>query len=278
MLVKLLKEPLLHFIIIALLFFVAYQQINPAEEDDFTISVSEGRMALLKNQFTERWKREPLAKELQNSAQLYAINEMYLREAKALGMDQNDVVIDRRLKQKMDYMLDDLSAVKQATDAEINAFYTANSDRYRASAVYSFEQVYLSTDRSQEAIKQIQADNEALLAAGTPPKGDQTLLPKTLRQQSVFQIERRFGKQFTAGLEDLQLDQWQGPIPSGLGLHYTLITAKTPAALKPLAAVRQEVIQDLAYQKKNALVKVFEQKLQEKYTVEYAQPTAVTAQ
>ncbi len=257
---------------------MAYQQINPAEEDGFTISVSEGRMALLKNQFTERWKREPLAKELQNSAQLYAINEMYLREAKALGMDQNDAVIDRRLKQKMDYMLDDLSAVKQATDAEINAFYTANSDRYMASAVYSFAQVYLSTDRSQEAIKQIQAENKALLAAGKPPKGDQTLLPKTLQQQSVFQIERRFGKQFTAGLEDLQLEQWQGPIPSGLGLHYILITAKTPAALNPLAAVRQEVMQDLAYQEKNALVKVFEQKLQEKYTVEYAQPTAVIAQ
>ncbi len=261
------KEPLLHFIIIALLFFVAYQQLNPAEDTGFTITVSEGRQQLLKNQFTERWKREPLPRELQNSAQLYAINEMYLREAKALGMDQGDTVIDRRLKQKMDYMLEDIAATKQPSEQEIEAFYQANADRYMSPVIVSFTQIYLSMDRADVEMEQRLADNKALLDQGKIPQGDQTLLPKTITQQPTFQIERRFGKQFTEAINGLPINQWQGPVPSGLGLHYVLVTDKTPATLQPLATVKQTVIQDLQYQNRLALVKSFEEKLQEKYTV-----------
>ncbi len=272
MLITLLKEPLLHFILIALLFFVAYQQLNPSEDNDFTITVSEGRLQLLKNQFTERWKREPLPEELQNSAMLYAINEMYLREAKALAMDKGDTVIDRRLKQKMDYMLEDLAATKVPTEEEMQAFYTDNAERYKSPDVYSFQQVYLSVDRNQAELDQKQADNQALLAAGKSPEGDQTLLPKSIQQQSDFQIERRFGKAFTAKLGYLKLGEWQGPIQSGLGLHYLLITEKTPSALQPLATVKSTVLQDMQYQNRLELVKTFEEKLQEKYTVTIAQP------
>ncbi|ARN74321.1 peptidyl-prolyl cis-trans isomerase [Oceanicoccus sagamiensis] len=277
MLKTLLKEPLLHFILIALLFFVAYQQLNPPQENDFTISVSEGRLQLLKNQFTERWKREPLPEEIQNSAMLYAINEMYLREARALAMDKGDTVIDRRIKQKMDYMLEDLAATKQPTAEEIQAFYQTNAERYMAPDIYSFQQVYLSMDRPQAELEQKQAENKVLLASGKTPEGDQTLLPKNLQQQPDFQIERRFGKAFVAELKGLDVGQWQGPIKSGLGLHYILIAEKNPATLQPLAAVQETVLQDMQYQNRLELVKTFEQKLQEKYTVIIAQPETEVA-
>ena len=144
--------------------------------------------------------------------------------------------------------------------------------------VYSFQQVYLSVDRDQAELTQKQADNEALLAAGKIPVGDQTLLPGTIQQQSDFQIERRFGKAFTIALAELRVGQWQGPVKSGLGLHYILISEKTPSALQPLSTVRETVLQDMQYQNRLALVKTFEEKLQEKYTVVIAQPAVGAAQ
>ena len=272
MLKTLLKEPLLHFIGIALLFFVAYRQMNPISNDDLSINVSEGRLQLLKNQFTERWNREPLPTELNNSVLLYAINEMYTREARALGMDQGDAIIDRRLKQKMDYMLDDIATARQPSEPEIQAFYNAHAERYKTPGVYSFKQVYLSTDRTEAERKRLIAENSARLEQGTIPEGDQTLLPHRVQQQSGLQIQGRFGQQFALALNELPVGQWQGPVTSSLGLHYVLITEKTDPAVQPLESVRQKIRQDMQHENRQLLVKSFEEKLQDKYSIVIDQP------
>ena len=272
MLKTLLKEPLLHFIGIALLFFVAYRQMNPIDNNELSISVSEGRLQLLKNQFTERWNREPLPKELQNSALIYAINEMYTREARTLGMDQGDAIIDRRLRQKMDYMLDDIAAAKQPSEPEIQAFYTANAERYKMPEVYSFKQIYLSTDRTEDERARLIAENKARLEQGTVPQGDRTLLPDSVQQQTGVQIQGRFGQQFAMALGELPLGQWQGPVTSSMGLHYVLITEKTDSAVQPMESVRHKILQDMRYENRQLLVTSFEQKLQDKYRIVIEQP------
>ena len=275
MLKTLLKEPLLHFIGIALLFFVAYRQMNPISNDELSIGVSEGRLQLLKNQFTERWNREPLPKELDNSVLLYAINEMYTREARALGLDQGDAIIDRRLKQKMDYMLDDIAAAKQPSEEEIQAFYSANAERYQLPQVYSFQQIYLSTDRSEAERNRLITENNTRLAQGTLPQGDHSLLPRSVQQQSGPQIQGRFGQQFVNALSELPLGQWQGPVMSSMGLHYVLVTEKTVSAARPLESVRQKVLQDMQYENRQLLVKSFEEQLQSKYRI-VTEPTKQT--
>ena len=112
---KLLREPLLHFIVIALLFFVAYKYMNPEDSSENIITISDGRIALFKNSFIRQWNREPLPHELDNVIQSYILNEAYIREARSLGLDQGDTSANLRLRQKMDYMLEDLASVKQPT-------------------------------------------------------------------------------------------------------------------------------------------------------------------
>ena len=128
MLKKIFSEPLLHFLFLSLLIFVAYDFLNPRQDDQQVIVVSEGRIAQINNSFRDRWKREPLPKELQEVIHAYAVNEMFIREAKALSLDVDDQVVDQRLRKKMNYLLEDLADANRPTEEALKQFYANNSE------------------------------------------------------------------------------------------------------------------------------------------------------
>ena len=59
--------------------------------------------------------------------------EVYYREALALGLDKDDSIVRRRLQQKMEFVSDDVAAQAAPTDAELNAYLLAHLDTFRAS-------------------------------------------------------------------------------------------------------------------------------------------------
>ena len=139
MLRKIITEPLVHFLLIALLYFVIFDRFNTDTTIPDTIVLSVGKIEEIRQSFLTRWNREPFPKELKNALKYYAINEMYLREARALGMDVGDKVIDRRLRQKMDYLIEDLVTTKEPTTKELMAYYQQNIENYQTMPIYSFK-------------------------------------------------------------------------------------------------------------------------------------------
>ncbi|OUS31346.1 hypothetical protein A9Q98_02775 [Thalassotalea sp. 42_200_T64] len=268
MLKKIITEPLIHFLLIALLFFIVFDRLNNDSLEANTITLSEGRMEQIRQNFLSRWKREPLAKELENAAQHYVINEMYLREARALGLDKGDKVIDRRLRQKMDFLIEDLVTAKEPTDEELQSYYQQHIENYQTMPVYSLQQVHISIDRTDEQLEQKINQQLALISQGLSPESEVTLLPNRMNNQFSIQIDRLFGDGFSDKLKEYPLSTWSGPVSSSQGQHFVFIEQRQLSANKPFESSKKNVLKDWQYQNLQQAKASFEQQLQQSYRIE----------
>src|SRR5687768_15661085 len=112
------KEPLVHFAVIGGLLFGVYAWLNrrAAEVDEnpaHVIRISAGEVDWLKETWTRQWRRPPTQLELKGLVEDLLREEMLCREARAMGLDQDDIIVRRRLAQKMTFLLTDIGSVAQ---------------------------------------------------------------------------------------------------------------------------------------------------------------------
>jgi len=271
MLKKIITEPLVHFLVIAILLFIIFEQANNDNDNSKIISVSEGRIEQIKQSFLTRWNREPLAKELENAMHHYAINEMYLREARSLNMDVGDKVIDRRLRQKIDFLIEDLVTTKEPTTPDLKQYYQKNIAKYQSLPMFSFQQIHLSIDVSEDELQQKIEFQKTLIAQGNTPQGELKLLPYQVNDKNALQIARVFGHNFSQQLTDAPLSDWFGPIESSHGVHFVSINQRKPATIKAFDTVKATVLTDWQYDNLQLAKASFEEQLLQSYTIEQAQ-------
>ena len=269
---KIITEPLVHFMLISALFFIGYDALNPQSPETKVIIVNEGRIAQLKNSFVERWRREPLQKELDNAIHGFTLNEMYLREGRAMMLDVDDQVINRRLRQKMDYLLEDMASANEPSDEVLLQYYEANKDSYRSPMRYSLTQVYVSVDRSDEELKQRLHSQQQRIEQGLAPEGDPGLLPHEISLETEAQLERQFGHGFVVGLQDKPLNQWVGPVESSLGFHYLFLKTRKIGQAKPFSLVKETVLNDWQYHNAKSYKADYEKRLLALYQVDVQMP------
>jgi hypothetical protein len=117
------REPLLHFMLIGGAFFFAWHLLSASEPGPGRdIVVSASLVEALASNFQKTWSRPPTAAELRGLVDDEIADEVYYREAIAMGIDREDQVIRRRLRQKMEFMSDSISDVAQPTQAQLEAF------------------------------------------------------------------------------------------------------------------------------------------------------------
>ncbi len=110
---KLLREPLVHFLAIGAAIYLLYGVFaEPAPEaDDKTIVVSAGEVEWMQTAWQKRWNRLPTAAELDGLIQQYIRESVLYREALTMGLNKHDSVIRRRLAQKLEFLAKDLVAL-----------------------------------------------------------------------------------------------------------------------------------------------------------------------
>ncbi|ALO34902.1 hypothetical protein CMT41_09355 [Colwellia sp. MT41] len=265
---KLIHEPLIHFLFISLGFFFVYDLLNPQTADESKIiTISQNRVGLLIQGFEKTWTRPPTAQELTKIIDDYALNEIYSREAIALGLGENDEVIRRRLRQKMEFILQDISALQQPTTQELTQYFQQHRINYQEEALYSFEQKYLSTNRSSKQLKQLIAKQKQRILTGQNPQGDTSLIAADFAKMSVYHINRQFGKYFNEVLDKAPLNQWVGPVKSGLGLHFIKVSQRIDGKILPLMQVKEQVIKDWQHQQSIDFTNKYQQELLLQYDV-----------
>ena len=121
-----LREPLLHFLAAGAAIFLLYRLVGGGEEGPREIVVSEAQIESLAEGFARTWMRPPTAAEIRGLVDDYVREEVYYREAMTLGLDRDDTVIRRRLRQKMEFVSDDVASVREPTDAELQAYLDKN--------------------------------------------------------------------------------------------------------------------------------------------------------
>ncbi|MCJ8318919.1 MAG: peptidylprolyl isomerase [Colwellia sp.] len=275
MLNKLIKEPLIHFLIISLIIFFIYDATNTTQIDSYNVIISEGRIEQLTNEILSVKSRLPVAKEIDIAIESFALNEIYLREARELGLHQGDKIIERRLRQKMEYLLDEMASIQQPNKDELNRFYQDNIDRYKTPLTYSFTQIYISIDRSKKQLTQHLKTQQQLIAQGNSPRADPSMLPQQVSHQSSQQIEHTFGELFIVELDELAVNTWSHPIDSGLGKHLVFIKEKIAPMVKPLLSIKEDVTSDWQYEQRKIFKQVYEDELMRRYNIEIHLPKVV---
>ena len=263
-----LKEPLLHFILIGAGLFGLYGLVNPeAMQGRDTIIVGQDRIGLLKTRFERTWSRSPSNEELNALIDNFVIEEIFYRQALSMGLDVNDVVIRRRLRQKMELLMDASRDVLMPGDDELVAYMMDHRRQFERPDAFNFEQIFLSTDVSQASLKQRIQNIEQQLSEGGRVQGSLSMLPRQFEQATVMQIDRLFGQGFAEQIENLPLNQWRGPLRSGMGLHFVRVSQYTPAVLPDLAEIRTHVVREWQNAKSAQLKTVMLERLKDGYTI-----------
>ena len=264
---KLLSEPLFHFFIIALAFFAIHRSTTPNEQEALVIDVSNEKVAQLQQHFFKTWQREPTQQEITALVRNFTLDEIYYREAMALGLGENDNVIRRRLRQKMEVMVQDISALNVPTEQKLNEFYQDNINQYSSEPSYSFKQVYISFDNKAKALAVALQQAKIAVKRNEEPEGDSSLLPTEVMNKQVFEITRLFGRQFSTDLESAPLTQWYGPIKSNLGFHFVNLIERSDTYYPPITDIKQQLINDWRYQQQKLFIEKHEKTLLNKYQV-----------
>ncbi|TLU65118.1 peptidyl-prolyl cis-trans isomerase [Thalassotalea litorea] len=273
---QLIKEPLTHFIVIAVGLFLAFDVMNDNEDDaQHVINVSSGRVEQLHQRFVKVWQRTPTQEEMDKLINNYVMDEIYAREARGLGLDVNDGVIRKRLRQKMEFMMQDITSAQPPDAQELARFFKENQNKYREPNAYSFQQVFISDDSPEKIINVWVGQQQKRINKGLEPEGASSLLPKSLQSQSLSIVARLFGNEFAKALSVQPIEQWSGPIRSGYGLHFIYISDIQHGSLPKLSQIEDNVLADWRYQKNLANQKSYEQDLLDRYEVNVNMPTLV---
>jgi hypothetical protein len=242
---RLLREPLLHFFAIGGLIFGLFALFNDTREQPAdVIVISPDRIDQLASRFSSVWKRMPTDDELVGLIDEDVRSEVYYREALALGLDKNDTMVRRRMRQKMEFLTDiGTSILKPAAD-ELESYFAANKKTYRNAPKLAFEQIYFGKNPTPETITQSLSTLQANPAGDISNLGKRTLLPAQLKLSPQQAIGGVFGAGFFEQLAKLPSGVWSGPVTSTFGVHLVRILESMPAAMPPLEEVREAVLRD----------------------------------
>jgi hypothetical protein len=268
---KWLNEPLLHFLVLGALIFALYAWLTPNQPGSGEIVLTRGQQEHLITAFSRTWQRPPTAAEFNGLVEDWLREEIAYRESRQMGLDSNDTIIRRRLRQKLETLADDIVSMSEPSDEQLQAYLQENSEAFQAEPRYTLQQVYFSPDRRGE--QAAQDAEQALLLLNTGGElinpadiGDPLPLPRQLEQEREAAIAAQFGQVFVDGLRGLETGEWQGPLRSGYGLHLVRIERYSPGRPLTLDEARAQVQRDWANQQRQQAMDMLYQRLGERYT------------
>jgi parvulin-like peptidyl-prolyl isomerase len=277
---KLIREPLFHFLLLgAVIFFIAGRSRSIAVPSLQKIVVTQSQLESIVVDFSRTWMRPPTQEELQGLVNDYVRDEVLYREARTMGLDQDDVIVRRRMRQKFEFLVEDM-AVRRGppSDQELEAYLRQHADKYSEEPSFGFEQIFFSREKRGASAE---AEATAMLARlrgksaiDIEKLGDAFLLPSQFEKTSAGETARLFGEKFTNELTKTQLGTWAGPIESSYGLHLVRINARIPEVAPALANVRESVLRDLLSDRRKQELDTLYEKLRARYTVVVEPPEA----
>ncbi|MEE2778396.1 MAG: peptidylprolyl isomerase [Acidobacteriota bacterium] len=271
---KLLREPLVHFLAVGVvLFVVAGLTRDPGSGRQARILVTDDDIARLSVAWQRQWRRPPSVDELANLVRSHLREEILYREAVALGLDQDDTIVRRRLVQKMEFLSEDMAVQTDPPDDAIADYFNANIEDFRVPPRVGFTHAYFSRDRRGEATDK---DTRALVErlsgnvdpAAADDEGDRFMLQRSYAAKSEVEIGQLFGRAFATSIHGLEVGRWHGPIESGYGLHAVFVHSREESRLPALDDVRDEVRNELLTTRRREANRDLYERLRDKYVIE----------
>jgi hypothetical protein len=272
---KFLREPLVQFFFIGMCIYGAYALYGTSEEDfeNNTIVVDSGRIDLFISAWEQRWNRPPTKQELNGLINQFIREDIFYREAIAMGLDKDDPITRRRMAQKLKFLTRDIASLKEPANGELERYFEENKDQFKADDLITFSHVFIDPDKRGEAT----LDDARLLlselqAAGSSDVnvsglGDRFMLQNYYPQKTELEIRKQFGSGFATAVMQLEPGQWHGPVLSGYGTHLVYVYALDIAPLPVFEDVQASVLQDWQEEQQEEFNEAFFESLKSRYEI-----------
>jgi peptidyl-prolyl cis-trans isomerase C len=247
---RLLREPLVHFLLAGLALFAVYRLLHPeAVGDDASshIVLTPDDLRQMSVAWLAQGRPPPTPEEMRSLVANRVREEILFREALALGLDQDDTIVRRRMVQKMEFLAQDMADLRDPSRAELETWFRQHAGRFAEPPRATFRNLYFSPDRRGAGAR---AAAQAALAtlAGKPMSApeagalaDPFMFQDYYPERTTDQVAKDFGPAFARALFEIEPGSWQGPIESGYGWHLLWVESFVPARVPTFEEVEPEV-------------------------------------
>jgi parvulin-like peptidyl-prolyl isomerase len=247
---RLLREPLVHFLLIGVVLFGLYSFTNsgrPATAPSKEIRLSLDEIRQLTLLYQAQWRRLPTPQELERMVENKVQQEILYREALAMGLDKDDEIVKRRMAQKMQFLAEDVAAAREPTTAELKGWFEKNSAKFAQPPRLSFRHLYFSSDRRGPRARD-DAEQARAKLAGQPVDAkiasslaDPFMFQDFYRDRAPDYLAKEFGPPFALAVAKLPPGSWQGPVESGFGWHLVFVDTLIPGRVPAFEEVEPDV-------------------------------------
>ena len=266
---NLLREPIVLFIFIgSVLYLLQALVFNTVPSARKQIIVTSEQLKQLEDGFSNTWMRPPHEIELEGLIANHIRNEVFYREALAMGLEENDQVIRNRLRQKLELLMDNLASVNVPSQQMLETYLQENADDFKGDYQVSFIQVFVNPEEHSDP-QNVALNLLKQLQEGARPEdlGDATLMGYSFPDYSQTDVGRRFGSDFSRQVIQVESGEWSGPLYSGMGLHLIRIDHFENGILPELSEIQSSVEREWMAKKKSEFKAATYEKLLEGYDV-----------
>jgi hypothetical protein len=274
-----LRDPLVHFLAAGAALFAFFIWRGDASAPE-RIVVTGAQVERVRQAAALLEGREPTSAELEALLEPMIREEIYYREALALGLDQNDDEVRTRLIEKMRYLTEDIADPQPASVEELQAFYERDPARFMIPERVTFDQVFFSPSQRGEGIEGDVAQALEALRSGAPPAevGDRTPLESRLVDAGRERIAILFGEALTAAVFSAEPGVWLGPYRSDFGLHLVRLVERSAARQPPFAEIEAQVRETFGEDRRRAANEAAYRDMRARYAVEIEWPEALASE
>jgi len=263
---KLIREPVVLFFILGFLLFILYARATGIVElRNKQIFVGRAQIEELKETFTKTWNRSPDEDELIALVNDFIMDEIFYKEALAMGLDKTDLTVKRRLRQIMEMMMDDYARIYPSED-QLRSYLSENPEKFQRDSRVSFIQLYYPTEEKEQATQFL----SRLQTKGTTPEeytGGLRMIPDWFENETRSTIEKTFGPYFAGKLLEMGTGNWEGPLASPYGWHLVQIRDKIDGIVPDLNDIWDQVEREWGEERKKEIKEEQYRTMREHYKI-----------
>lgn len=245
---RLLREPLLHFLLVGLMLFAASQHYREAN-DRYRIVIDETRIAALGTAYQSEFGEPPSAETLGRLVDEYAEAEVLYREGMARGFGHDDEIVRRRIIQKVAFIESNRDPPAAPDEQQLRQWFEAHAKDYTAPGTVDFSHIFFAAEAGDEAAAKMRA---SIVLSSMPPstqrapeRGDPFPDLHDFSRFGPQEARRLFAHSEMAGaLFAAEQGEWSGPFRSPFGWHLVRVSQHRPGGKRSFQDVKDEVLAD----------------------------------
>ena len=201
-LARLLREPTLHFFVIAAAVLVGHRL---GVGDPRAVESTPALKADLLRRYGDQLSRPVTSAEGEAFMAAWKAEEALYREALREGIDRDDVTVRNVLIARMRERMLLQTRIREPSDAELQQHLERHREEFEAPSIYEHEYVVFSKEKPDA--RQEQQRYQRLLMAGATPAS--LGLRSTAANVNRERIEREFGSEVAEQIRHLPVGQWR---------------------------------------------------------------------